>query len=150
MVAKVHLTSNNMATFTCPLCQKTKTVNVSKYASLDKVIKVRVTCPCGHVHTCLLDKRRKYRKDSNLPGSFVHLVDGRQASVGLMAVKDLSESGLKIQLNEQREFEVNDVFLVEFHLDDRHRSLIKKKVIVRNVVGKNIGAEFVREQDYDE
>jgi hypothetical protein len=63
MVEKVHITSKQMATFICPKCQKSKTVSVSEYAGLDKMIKVKVTCPCGHGYITTLDKREKYRKD---------------------------------------------------------------------------------------
>ena len=142
MTEKVHITSKQMATFICPKCQKSKTVNVSKYASLDKKVKVKVTCPCGYGYTSLLEKRKKFRKDANLPGSYVLLADGRQAGDGLMTVKDLSTSGLKLQINTQLNCTVGDVMLVEFHLDDALRALIKKKVIVRNIVGKNVGTEF--------
>ena len=149
MVEKVHITSKQMATFICPKCQKSKTVSVSKYAGLDKMIKVKVTCPCGYGYISTLDKRKKYRKESNLPGSFVHLVDGRQAMGGLMAVKDLSASGLKIQLNDQQKLEVDDVILVEFYLDDNLRTLIKKKVIIRNIAGPTIGTEFAPTEAVD-
>ena len=47
MSEKVYMSSTKMATFICPKCQKSKTVNVSKYADLDKKVKVSVKCPCG-------------------------------------------------------------------------------------------------------
>ncbi len=149
MTEKVYITSKQMATFICPLCQKSKTVDVSKYASLDKIVKVKVTCPCGYGYTSILEKRKKYRKETNLPGSFVHLVEGRRVGGGLMNVRDLSTSGLKIHTNAQHSCAVGDVVLVEFSLDDTHRTLIKKKVIVRNVVGQNIGTEFAPTEAID-
>ena len=149
MTEKVHITSKQMATFICPKCQKSKTVNVSKYASLDKKVKVKVTCPCGYGYTSLLEKRKKFRKNANLPGSYVLFADSRQAGGGLMTVKDLSTSGLKLQINTQLNFTVGDVMLVEFHLDDALRALIKKKVIVRNIVGQNVGTEFAPTEAID-
>jgi len=149
MTEKVHITSKQMATFICPKCQKSKTVNVSKYASLDKKVKVKVTCPCGYGYTSLLEKRKKFRKIANLPGSYVLFADGRQAGDGLMTVKDLSTSGLKLQINTQLNCTVGDVMLVEFHLDDALRALIKKKVIVRNIVGQNVGTEFAPTEAID-
>ena len=146
---KVYITSKQMATFICPQCQKSKTVDVSQYASLDKIIKVKVTCPCGHGYTSILEKRKKYRKETNLPGSFVHLVDGRQVGSGLMTVRDISISGLKIQINAQYNFLAGDVIVVEFNLDDSHRTLIKKKVIARNIFGQNIGTEFAPTEAVD-
>jgi hypothetical protein len=96
-----------------------------------------------------LEKRKKYRKETNLPGSFVHLVDGRQVGSGLMTVKDVSTTGLKIQINARHNFIVGDVILVEFNLDDSHRTLIKKKVIARNIFGQNIGTEFAPTEAID-
>ena len=149
MTEKVHITSRQMATFICPKCQKSKTVNVSKYASLDKIVKVKVTCPCGYGYTSLLEKREKYRKETNLPGSFVRLAEGRQARGSLMVIKNLSATGLKLQINAPHSCAVGDVILVEFHLDDASRTLIKKKVIVRNMVGKNIGTQFAPTEAID-
>ncbi len=149
MTEKVYITSRQMATFICPKCQKSKTVNVSKYASLDKIVKVKVTCPCGYGYTSILEKRKKYRKDTNLPGSFVRLADGRPAGGGLMTIKNLSTSGLKLQINTQHNCSPGDVIKVEFHLDDAPMTLIKKKVIVRNVIGKNIGTEFAPTEALD-
>ena len=149
MTEKVFITSKQMATFICPKCKKSKTVNVSKYASLDKIVKVKVTCPCGYGYTSILEKRKKYRKETNLPGSFVRLVDGRHAGGGLMTVRDLSTSGLKIQINFQHNCTVGDVILVEFFLDDNHRTFIKKKVIVRNIIGHKIGTEFAPTEAID-
>jgi hypothetical protein len=149
MTEKVYVTSKQMATFICPLCQKSKTVNVSKYASLDKMVKVKVTCPCGYGYTSILEKRKKYRKATNLPGSFVHLVEGRPTRGGLMKVKDLSTSGLKIHVNTEHHCAVGDIIQVEFSLDDSHRTLIRKKVIVRNIVGQTIGTEFAPTEPID-
>jgi len=149
MTEKVYITRKQMATFICPQCQKSKTVDVSKYANLDKIVKVKVTCPCGYRYTSILEKRKKYRKETNLAGSFVHLVDGRQAGGGLMTVKDLSTSGLKIQVNTEHRCTVGDVVLVEFYLDDNHHTLIRKKVIVRNIVGSYIGTEFAPTEAID-
>jgi len=149
MTEKVYITSKQMATFICPKCQKSKTVNVSKYASLDKIVKVKVTCPCGYGYTSILEKRKKYRKETNLVGSYVLMVDGRQAGGGLMTVKDLSTSGLKIKINEAHNCTIGDVLSIEFYLDDSHRTLIKKKVLVRNIVGPNVGTEFAPTEAID-
>ena len=149
MVETVFVTSKQMATFICPKCQKSKTVNVSKYATLDKIVNVKVTCPCGYGYTSILEKRKEYRKAANLPGAFIHLIDGLQAGSGLMKVSDLSTSGLKIHINTQHHCSVGDVIQVEFSLDDSHRTLIKKKVIIRNIVGQNIGTEFAPTEPID-
>ena len=131
-----------MATFVCPQCSRSKTVNVSKYAHLDKLIKVNVKCPCGHAYTSILEKRKQYRKETHLSGTYIHYLNGRPANRGLMTVKDISANGMKLKLNVELVCDIDDHLDVEFHLDDRYRTLIKKRVIVKNLSGSYIGVEF--------
>jgi hypothetical protein len=149
MIEKAYITSKQTATFVCPKCQKSKTVNVSQYAALDKIVKVKVKCPCGYAYISILDKRRRYRKETNLHGSYTRIVEGREAEGGLMTVKDLSAGGLKLQINEKHGCAAGDVFKVEFHLDDTQRSFIKKKAIVRNTYKQMAGMEFAPNEPVD-
>ena len=149
MVEKVYITSKEMATFVCPQCQKSKTVNVSQYANLDKIVRVKVTCPCGHGYTSILEKRKKYRKETNLPGSYLRIVDGKKIGNGLMLVRDLSNTGMKLQINGEHDCAVGDVLQVEFRLDDTHRTLVTKKVIIRNISGPYLGTELAPTEAMD-
>ena len=142
MKDKVYISSQQMATFVCPKCSRSKTVNVSQYAHLDKLVKVNVKCPCGHAYTSILEKRKQYRKETHLSGTYIHFLDGRPANRGLMTVKDISAKGMKLKLNVELICGVDDQLDVEFHLDDRNRTLIKKRVIVKNLSGLYIGVEF--------
>ena len=149
MVEKVYITSKEMATFVCPQCQKSKTVNVSQYANLDKIVRVKVTCPCGHAYTSILEKRKKYRKETNLPGSYLRIVDGKKIGNGLMLVRDLSNTGMKLQINGEHDCDVGDVLQVEFRLDNTHRTLVTKKVIIRNISGPYLGTELAPTEAMD-
>lgn len=142
MTEKVYITSQQMATFVCPKCSRSKTVSVSKYANVDKLIKVNVKCPCGHAYTSILEKRRQYRKATSLPGSYIHFIDGRPVNRGVMTVVDISATGMKLKLTTPQGFAVGDQMKVDFDLDDRHRTLIKKQVIVRNINGPFVGVEY--------
>jgi hypothetical protein len=142
MTEKVYITSKQMATFVCPKCQRSKTVDVSKFANLDKIVKVNVKCPCGFAYTSILEKRKRYRKETNLPGSYIHFIDGRQVGKGLMTVKDLSTTGMKLKIITGHNCTVGDVIQVEFYLDNTQRTLIRKKVIIRNIKGADVGTEF--------
>jgi len=142
MTQKIYITSKQMATFSCPQCNRSKTVDVSKYASIDKMVKVNIKCPCGHAYKAILEKRRQYRKETNLPGTYIHFIDGQPRNRGLMTVKDLSTAGMKLRLNVHQTFAIGDQMRVEFHLDDAHRTLIKKTVIIRNQRDQFIGVEL--------
>ena len=149
MTQKVYVTSKQMATISCPQCDRSKTVDVSKYATLDKMVKINVKCPCGHAYKAILEKRKQYRKETNLAGTFIHFINGQPQTRGLMTVKDLSTSGLKLQLNVKQNFAIGDQMQVEFHLNDAQRTLIKKTVIIRNQRGQFIGAEFAPFESID-
>jgi hypothetical protein len=138
-----------MATFVCPKCHKSKTVNVSKYAELDKKVKVSVRCPCGYAYISILEKRKRYRKETNLPGSYSRFVDGKQMDGGLMRVKDLSTIGMKLQIDGDNDCDVGDIIQVEFHTDDAQRAYIQKKLIIRNINGKIIGTELAPTEGVD-
>ena len=150
MTQKVYMTSKQMATFSCPQCARSKTVDVSQYATLEKIIKINVKCPCGHTYKAILEKRRQYRKETNLAGTYIHLIDGQPRDRGLMTVKDLSTSGMKLQLNVKQNFAIGDQLQVEFHLNDAHRTLIRKTVIIRNQREQFIGAEFAPFETVDQ
>ena len=142
MTEKVYITSQQMATFVCPKCSRSKTVNVSKYTSLDKLIRVNVKCPCGHAYTSILEKRKQYRKKTNLAGTYIHFIDGRPINRGVMTVEDISATGMKLRLNSALNCSIGDHLDVEFNLDDTNRALVKKHVIIRNIYGTNLGVEF--------
>ena len=149
MTEKVFISSTKMATFACPKCHKSKAVNVAKYADLDKKVQVSVRCPCGYSYKSLLEKRKKYRKETNLPGSYSRFVDGKQMDGGLLIVKNLSTNGMKLQINPDNNCGVGDVIQVEFHTDDAQRAFIKKKVIIRSVNGAVIRTEFAPTEGID-
>jgi hypothetical protein len=89
-----------------------------------------------------LEKRKQYRKETNLPGTYIHFIDGQPQNRGLMTIEDISTKGVKIKLNVKQNFAIGDQMKVEFHLDDAQRTLIKKTVIIRNQRDQHIGAEF--------
>jgi len=149
MMEKVYISSTKMTTFVCPKCHKSKTVNVSKYADLDKKVKVNVKCPCGYAYTSILEKRKKFRKETNLPGSYRRLINGKLMDSGLLIVKDLSSIGMKLQIDAANDCEIGDVIQVEFHTDDAQRAFIKKKVIIRSINGPIVGTEFALTEGID-
>ena len=67
-----------------------------------------------------------------------------------MTVTDISRTGLRIKLNFSQDFAPGDKLKLEFTLDDRQRSLIKKEVVVRSVKGLSVGVEFFHAEHYDQ
>jgi len=138
----IFISKNNTATFRCPQCGHAKTADVSEYATSEKKISVNCTCACGHQFRCRLEKRKQYRKGADLPGKFTLLGKHGPKDTGLVKVVDLSTTGLKFKTTVPRTFPVGANLLVEFCLDDRKRTPMEKRVIVRNVSGLYVGASF--------
>ncbi len=146
MPEKVYIGENNMATFRCPECDKSKTADVSRYKNIQTAVRVKLKCPCGHAYTVLLERRKHVRKNLNLPGHYIQSKGSNRAS---MSVTDLSRSGLRIKLNFKADIQVGDKLLLEFTLDDKQHSLVSKEVIVRSINDMFMGAEFVTKEHYD-
>ena len=142
MVKRVYLTNTNKATFVCPQCNNSKTVDVSKFVCTNNALKINSKCSCGHQWTSVLEKRKQFRKTVNFAGIYDYIKDEKVVDRGGMKVVDLSGGGVKVKLNAERNLQVDDYLNLEFHLDDNNRTLIKKKVTIRTISGPYIGTTF--------
>lgn len=176
MTKKVSINSDNKAVFVCPECKTEKTVDVSKYENIDKAVTVKVKCKCKHTYTVVMEKRERLRKETELYGVYTKLGPETDGQKGLLTIKDVSRSGLKSELsilrlkikqhdlsgiedkgdilnfeiqNPDVDLDVGDKLLVEFHLDDGQRSLIKKEAIIRWINMPHIGVEFSSSELFD-
>ena len=149
MDVRVYISKNNTATFVCPNCENTTTADVTRYAKMDKTVRVNIKCRCGHGFQAVLEKRRRYRKPTRLPGTYTHQRPDGHEDKGIMQVVDISSSGLKLKLNVGRAFNVGDKIRVEFNLDDPQHTPIDKVVIVKNVSKDYVGVAF-REREGDD
>lgn len=149
MVEKVFITSNNMATFVCPQCGNVTTANVSKFAAINKRVTVKCNCNCGNHFSVSLEKRRQYRKTTDLPGMYYYRMANGEEDKGIMRVVDISSTGIKLRLNVERDIPVGELLRVEFHLDDKRRTFMEKRVIVRNVKKNLVGTAFAPNEGDD-
>lgn len=155
MAQKVFIGSNNMATFVCPQCEKSRTVDVSRYQNLERASKVKIRCSCGHTYSVELDKRKHYRKETQLTGMYIHIVSSlgdnfsEEVGKGIITVLDLSRTGLRFKLNVPPSFGPGDKLMLEFRLDDAKRTLVRKEVVIRNIRELVAGAEFTHHDPSD-
>ena len=140
---KAFVASNNKVTFSCPQCKKVRTVDITKYKALEKAVKIKVNCPCGHRYPVMIERRRQFRKAVSLPGTFTRIYNHRRAGNGTMVVQDVSRNGLSLRVNDSAHMNVGDILEVQFKLDDAKRSPILKEVIIRKIVGYDLGTEFL-------
>ncbi len=142
MTEKVFVTGNNMAVFECPQCNKAKRVDVSRYKDIRQVVRIKVKCSCGHSYRVVLERRKHFRKGVNFSGTYTKVLPDYREDKGGMTVKDLSRAGVKIKLNVKKDFKIGDILSVEFSLDDKQRSLIKKEAVVKIISNSYLGLEF--------
>jgi len=153
MAVKVFVNSDNTATLRCPQCQKTRVVDVSKYMRPDAPTKLKAKCACGHSYAVYLEKRKYFRKQTNLEGVYHYsvsngIVSSAEAQGGL-TVLNISKTGMRLKLNSMPRFQVGDLINVEFRLDDSKKSLISRNVYVRNMKGLFIGVEYASQPSLD-
>lgn len=149
MDQKVFISNKNTATFVCPQCGNVTTTDVSKYAAIEQRVTVKCRCNCGNQFSVSLEKRRQYRKSTNLPGVYYHRMDNGDIGKGNMRVVDISSNGFKLSLSVAQNFAVGITLRVEFHLDDNRHTFIEKEVIVRNVKGTLVGTSFAPNEGDD-
>lgn len=142
MTQTVFVADNNIATLVCPECNTSKNADVTKYKNLEKLVRLKIKCTCGSSYSVMLERRRHYRKKTDLPGTYVYTTAVGQQQKGPMTVTEISRGGLRLKVMVLPKFKVGATFHVEFHLDDKHQTLIKKKVTAKMLTDHFIGAEF--------
>jgi hypothetical protein len=149
MAVTFYVGADSTAVIRCDRCQRSKKIDVSNYSEIKRALRLSIKCGCGHVTTAVLEKRRVFRKETNFEGTYIHYVNGRPKGKGLLAVKDISKNGLKLKIATPDAMAIGDLLKVSFHLDDARRSLIQKRVIIRNIKPSLIGAEFAPTESLD-
>ncbi len=157
-IQKVFISSEDTANFCCPQCNRTRTMDVSKYKKIKKAVRLKYKCKCGHSCSVILERRKGgRRKETELFGGYMCIRAGESVHTGQVVVKDVSISGIRFQLSLsdadlilEMEKEgsngsplvVGDDVITEFRLDDTKRTTIKHKAIVRWISDRYVGIQF--------
>jgi len=139
---KILLSGKDTASFKCPKCNVSKQADVSKYKNIATSVTLKIKCPCGNEYSVTLERRKHYRKNTKIFGKFTFSPLIGEDQKGSMTVMDISRGGLKFQMDSTALFQKGDILEVEFNLDDKNKTLIKKQVYVRNVKNNLINVEF--------
>ena len=67
---KLFVTEDNKATLFCPVCAKSRSIDASAYIAIERVVRIRIKCPCGHHYTAQLERRRHFRKMVHFQGTY--------------------------------------------------------------------------------
>ena len=146
MPEKVFIGDDGKVTFICPECKRSKTTHASNYKHSETAVKVNCKCACGHAYSVLLERRKYIRKNLNLRGIYYLMTRDER---GMMTVIDMSRSGMKIRLEVERSLALGERLALEFRLDDKEKSLIRREVFIRSVKGALVGVEFCHPEHYD-
>ena len=146
---KIYMT-HSRSTIVCPNCSRKLPVHLSD-ENLSQSSGIALKCACGYSWTSSRERRRYYRKPVRLKGRYHYstqvelsqgVVAGKFVGKGKMNVLDVSAWGLKMKLRKKEEFRLNDQVFVEFHLDDKQKTLIREKAFVKNINDQYVGGAF--------
>lgn len=146
MPEKVYVNDKKVGTFQCPKCHKVWEKDFSQVKDFQNKSLLKCKCPCGHAFPIKLERRRHFRKETNLTGSYLH---DKSQKRGLVNITNVSKSGAKLELNTQQAMPPGDKLVLKFNLDDAQKSYMCKEAIVKKSDGNTVGLEF-SEADPDE
>jgi hypothetical protein len=137
-IKKLYVSPDGMVTFICPKCGNARKESVLQYK--DSKVPVKVDCICTNVYEVKLEFRKFYRKETNLVGFYVR--SSQSKDWGKMVVKNLSMGGCGAETSKTCTLVRGEEINLEFTLDDRKRSKIKKKAVVVALKEQYIGCRF--------
>ena len=117
-------------------------MNVSDFINAQSEIKFEAKCVCGNSFNAILERRKQYRKLTNLPGTYEICSKANNYCHGLLTIEDLSRNGMKLKIVNSEDISVGDILMVQFCLDDAIKSLLNKMVIVKHRKHQYLGTEF--------
>lgn len=141
---KTFVPNDGLAAITCPNCGITRKVPVGDYCGKRHSIKVR--CRCKEIFTIVLEFRQFHRKSTKLSG-FYEIFSDR--SGGRAIIKDLSRNGMGFLVSGVHNVRVGQKILVNFALDDKNNTPLRKTAVVRSVDQNRIGCEFKKDQAFE-
>ena len=139
----VFLNEQKQGTFLCRRCGTGVTKDLSKIVQVQKAIRIKCKCKCGHVFRVLVERRRNYRKSVDLLGMCTYLNKYGNPQRSLIKILDISTTGLQFSMNSLPGFKVGDKITVEFKLDDREHTQIKENGVVSRILSQKVGLQFL-------
>ncbi|OQX06840.1 MAG: hypothetical protein BWK76_25670 [Desulfobulbaceae bacterium A2] len=153
-IVKAFVRQDGSATVVCPACGRSKVMPAS---AIKPGLRIKARCVCHIEFIVTFEFRRSYRKSVQLPGSYTVLPPNRGG--GEMLVTDISRGGIKLHLPAGHGLNPGQRIEINFQLDDKRQSAIQRQVVVRHILGKEvvlgqvlgteIGCEFIEHDFYD-
>ncbi len=142
-----HVRNDGTTTVTCPVCNRAKRTAIGPSAAY-KHNALKARCSCNAVFKVQLNYRSHYRKAVRLFGTYKTVYQDN-VSKGAMDISNLSKGGLQYSFAGVNRMQTGSIIALDFELDNRQQTRIKKYAMVRSVNGNIIGCEFV-DQDHSD
>lgn len=139
---KSYVTDDQSTTVKCSHCSRTRRLNVSGFLKANSLVRFKANCLCGNSFETVLERRKHYRKLTNLAGTYESCSKKNEEGRGLLTIADLSRTGMKLKIAGTNGISTGDILMVQFHLDDAVKSLLDTMVIAKNKHDQYIGTEF--------
>ncbi len=136
---KAYVRANNTATIICPSCHCCRHLQAEKYRHRKHTLKAR--CRCGAVFLLRLDFRRFYRKTTSLPGTYASL-SAEKPGGGVIHIRNISRGGIGFTVSGIHNLEPGLPLTLDFTLNDKKMTRLRKQALVRTVNGNYIGCQF--------
>lgn len=94
----------------------------------------------------VVNRRYFPRKDVRFEGEL--FVQGSQERIAAVTVSSISVGGIGFVADDIAP-QVGDVYTISFHLDDDRGTTVYEDIVVRNLRGEVVGAEFVGQGSYN-
>ena len=134
-----HVRANNTATLICPDCGAIKHLIAEQFRHGRHTMTIR--CRCQHSFTVLLDFRRFYRKQTSLPGTYEITSEGGVGG-GIIHINNVSRGGVGFTVSGLHRIEKDQEVQIEFQLNDKNKTVLKKQAVVKSVRQNTVGCEF--------
>lgn len=144
-IQRVFIKGDNTGKIRCLSCGREKVATFDKALQQKSVLKVR--CECSAVFSVRIEHRKFYRKETCLAGVFQKdcgpdydaALDREKTNC---RVVNISMHGAGFTVFGRQLLQVGDAVLLGFTLDNRQRSWVEKRGVVRLVRDNYIGMEF--------
>ena len=90
-------------------------------------------------------KKQTHGRTVSLKGNFIHL---KTKGSGYMSIEKLSLVSIGFRISRSHRIKVNDFLDIQLVLDDVNKSLVERRIVVREIKGNFINADFYNPPPY--
>lgn len=140
---KIYVTQENKAYAVCPECGQIQIIDATAQ-QIDRAMKYEIRCLCGVEYVVFVERRKYYRKKTDLAGVCVSY---DQETISEINVENLSRTGVGFTINPRISVSLGDILKIRFVLRGQRRTIIDEDVVVKRIKNNYIGACFRRFRD---